>query len=220
MKKSDFSMKERVLEVIKGLKKAYPKATVELDFANVWELLVAVILSAQCTDVRVNKVTPILFKKLPNVKAFASCKIKELEQLIYSTGFYKNKAKNIKGAAEVVLRNFDGKVPDNMEDLLKLPGVARKTANVILSAGYGKNDGVVVDTHVIRLSGLLGLAGSKDVRAKNAVNIEKDLMKIVPQKDWALFSNLLIFHGRRICIARRPACGKCVVHKLCPSSRI
>lgn len=212
--------KERVIAAIKGLKKAYPDAKVELDFGSVWELLVAVILSAQCTDVRVNKVTPGLFKRFSSVHDFAKCKLPELEKLIYSTGFYKNKAKNIKGAAEMILQKFDGKVPDEMENLLKLPGVARKTANVILSGGYGRNEGVVVDTHVIRLSGLLKLSSAKDVKTKNAVQIEKDLMKIVPKKEWGLFSNLLIFHGRRVCIARRPQCEKCVINKVCPSSRV
>jgi endonuclease-3 len=211
---------EQALVVIAGLKKIYPRARVELDFGSVWELMVAVILSAQCTDVRVNKVTPDLFKKYPTVESFASADLRELEQKIYSTGFYKNKAKNIKSAAIKILADFGGKVPAKMSELLTLSGVARKTANVILSGGYGKNEGVVVDTHVIRLSGLLGLAKAKDVRTKNAVNIEKTLMELVPKKDWARFSNYLIWHGRRVCIARRPRCEECVLKKVCPSSRV
>jgi len=211
---------EQALAVLAGLKKIYPRARVELDFDNVWELLVAVILSAQCTDVRVNKVTPELFAKYPTVESFASANTRELEQKIYSTGFYKNKAKNIKSAAAKIVAEFGGKVPGTMPELLTLSGVARKTANVILSAGFGKNKGVVVDTHVIRLSGLLGLAKMKDVKVKNAVNIEKTLMAIVPKKDWARFSNFLIWHGRRVCIARRPRCEICVLNKICPSSRV
>lgn len=210
--------KKRVLGIIRELRKAYPDVRVELDFGNVWELLVAVILSAQCTDVRVNKVTPELFKKYPTVADFANCDLCELEQKIYSTGFFKNKAKNIKATAQKIMAVFGGKVPSTMEKLLTLPGVARKTANVVLSGGFGKNDGVVVDTHVIRLSGLLGLASRKAVKTKNAVQIEKELMEIVPRKDWGDFSNLLVWHGRRICIARKPQCEKCVIRKLCPSS--
>lgn len=212
--------KAQALAIVKGLGKVYPQAKVELDFHGVWELMVAVILSAQCTDVRVNKVTPDLFKKYPTIESFAGADLRELEQNIYSTGFYKNKARNIKSAAAKIIADFGEKVPSKMSELLTLPGVARKTANVILSAGFGKNEGVVVDTHVIRLSGLLGLAKAKDAKAKNAVNIEKTLMALVPKKNWAKFSNMLIWHGRRVCIARRPRCEMCVLNKICPSSRV
>jgi len=179
-----------------------------------------VILSAQCTDERVNKVSPPLFKRFAGVEDFAECDLGELEKLIYSTGFYKNKAKNIKGAARMIVNEFGGKVPCDMENLLKLPGVARKTANIILGVGYGKKEGVVVDTHVIRLSGLLGLVSEKLMKSKNAVKIEQELMKIVPKHDWGRISLLLIRHGRRICIARRPKCGECKLNKICPSSRV
>lgn len=207
-----------ILGIIKGLQKIYPDARVELDFSNVWELMVAVILSAQCTDVRVNKVTPELFKKYPTVLSFAQAKPAELEQKIYSTGFYRNKAKNIQGAARKIIADFGGKVPSTMEELLTLPGVARKTANVILTSGFGKDCGIVVDTHMIRICGLLGLVSPKAVRTKNAVQIEKELIKIVPKKYWGLFSHLIVWHGRRVCIARRPQCEKCVINHLCPSA--
>jgi endonuclease-3 len=209
-----------IRNVIKILKKEYPDAKIALKYDDVFQLLVVVILSAQCTDERVNKVSPPLFKRFRRVKDFAECDLGELEKLIYSTGFYKNKAKNIKGAAEMIVNEFGGRVPSTMNDLLRLPGVARKTANVILSGGYGKKEGVVVDTHVIRLSGLLGLVDEKLMKAKNAVKIERELMEIVPKHDWGKISLLLIRHGRRICIARRPKCVECKLNKICPSSRV
>lgn len=209
-----------IKEVIQLLKKQYPNATIALKFANDFQLLVAVILSAQCTDERVNKVTPILFKRFVSAEDFARCDILELEKLIYSTGFYKNKAKNIKGAAEKVVKDFGGKVPDNMRDLLTLPGVARKTANVILFEAFGRTEGIVVDTHVARLSGLLGLVPKTLSDAKNAVKIEERLMEIVPKKDWGNIAYLFIDHGRAICIARRPKCDICPLNKICPSSRV
>lgn len=202
------------------LKIKYPNATIALKFENDFQLLVAVILSAQCTDERVNKVTPILFKRFVNAEDFAKCDISELEKLIYSTGFYKNKAKNIKGAAEKVVKDFGGKVPDNMRDLLTLPGVARKTANVILFEAFGRTEGIVVDTHVARISGLLGLVPKKLSDAKNAVKIEERLMEIVPKKDWGNIAYLFIDHGRAICIARRPKCEICPLSKICPSARV
>ncbi len=206
-----------VTQLVRLLKKEHPDAKIALDFENTFQLLVAVILSAQCTDIRVNKVTPPLFKKYPTVQDFAEVKLADLEKMIYSTGFYRAKAKNIKGASEVIVSDFGGKVPDNMKDLLRLPGVARKTANVILDSGFGKNEGIVVDTHVCRISGKLGLVPMKLSKAKSAVRIEKDLMKIVPRKDWGLFSHLIVFHGRRVCVARRPKCKECTLKKLCPS---
>lgn len=205
-------------KVVDLLKKEYPDAKIALNFGDSFQLLVAVILSAQCTDERVNKVTPALFKRFPTVKDFSECDIEELEKLIYSTGFYKNKAKNIKGAAAKILAEFDGQIPDTMMDLLKLPGVARKTANVVLSAAYGKNEGIVVDTHVCRLSGRLGLAPKKLCDGKNAVKIELELIKKVSKKDWGIFPHLLIMHGRKICVARKPKCALCVLNRICPSA--
>lgn len=208
-----------VNQVIQILKKQYPGATIALNYGDTFQLLVAVILSAQCTDIRVNKVTPGLFKRFPLVEDFAGCDVRELEQLIYSTGFYKNKAKNIRAAAGKIVSEFGSKVPGRMEDLLLLPGVARKTANVVLSAGFGHNEGVVVDTHVARICGLLGLVPGRLSRAKNAIKIEQILMKILPRREWGGFSYLLINHGRKICIARRPKCEICVLNRICPSAR-
>jgi endonuclease III len=211
---------KNILPIISKLKKQYPDAGIELDFGDTFQLLAAVILSAQCTDVRVNKVTPALFKALPKIEDYVECKTEDLEKLIFSTGFYKNKTKSIKGAAERVLSDFGGKVPGTMNELLTLPGVARKTANVILNEAFGKSVGVVVDTHVIRISGLLGLVSKKFVAVKNAVKIEAELIKIVPKKDWRNISHLLIWHGRRICIARKPQCDVCPLNKICPSSTV
>jgi len=210
---------KKIDEIIRVLRKTYPDARIALNFGNNFELLVAVILSAQCTDVRVNLVTPDLFRRFSNVRDYAVCSAEELEQLIYSTGFYRNKAKNIMGAAKMIVDEFDGEVPSEMDALLKLPGVARKTANVVLSAGFGKNEGVTVDTHVIRISGLLKLVPAKYVKVKNAVKIEQELMKMVPRKDWGIISHLLIFHGRKTCIARKPRCGECPLKKLCLSAK-
>jgi len=212
--------KHYIEQIFELLKREYPDAGIELDFADNWQLLVAVILSAQCTDKRVNIVTPPLFRRYPTVQDFAECEISELEKLIYSTGFYKNKAKNIKAAAELVVREFGGEVPGTMEELLRLPGVARKTANVVLNEGFGKSEGIVVDTHVIRLSRLLHLIPQKVAKSKNAVAIEKALMKVIPPDEWPKLSHLLIWHGRRICIARRPKCEICPLNKLCPSSLV
>jgi endonuclease-3 len=208
------------MKIIEILKKQYPDSKIALNYGNLFQLVVAVILSAQCTDVRVNKVTPALFKRFPDAKDFAKCDVTELEKLIYSTGFYKNKAKNIKGAAQKVVKEFGGKVPGTMEELLSLPGVARKTANVVLSSGFGRNEGIVVDTHVARICGLLGLVPKKMSEAKNAVKIEKILMELVPKKDWGIFSFLMIDHGRAICIARKPKCEICPLNKICPSSMV
>jgi len=202
-----------IKEIIKILKKGYPDAKIALRFKNTWQLLVATILSAQCTDVRVNKVTPVLFKKYKTISDFAEAGLKEFEKDIHSTGFYKNKAKGIISSAKKILNEFNGKVPDTIEELTSLPGVGRKTANVILSSGFGIVVGIVVDTHVIRLSDRLGLTENKDPE-----KIEKDLMKIIPQEDWRVFSHLLILHGRKICVARRPLCAECRINKLCPSA--
>ncbi|MFH1533366.1 MAG: endonuclease III [Nitrospirota bacterium] len=211
---------KNILPIIKKLKKQYPDAGIELKFKNTFQLLVVVILSAQCTDARVNLVSPGLFKKFPDVRDFAECKLVDLEKAVFSTGFYRNKAKNIKAAAQKILSDFGGKVPGAMDELLKLPGVARKTANVILNEGFGKSEGIVVDTHVIRISGLLGLVSKKLSASKNAVKIEAELMKIVPKKDWHIISHLITWHGRRICIARRPKCEICPLNQICPSSTV
>ena len=210
-------VKERVPEILRLLRGEFPDATIALNYKGVWQLLVAVVLSAQCTDERVNKVTPALFERFPKVKDFAACDIEELEKLIYSTGFYRAKAKNLKKAAVRVLEEFGGVVPDNMEDLLTLGGVARKTANVIMNAGYHKSVGVVVDTHVCRISGLLGWVPMKMSKAKNAVKIENRLMKILDKSDWGDISYLMILHGRKTCIARKPRCSECKLNELCPS---
>jgi len=209
---------KNVLEGIRILKKTHPDAKIALTFKGNWQLLVVVVLSAQCTDVRVNIVSPPLFKRFPDVKGFAECEIGELEKLIYSTGFYRNKAKNIKATAERVVADFGGKVPDTMEELLTLPGVARKTANVILNNGFGKSVGIVVDTHVLRVSGRLGWVEEKLWKKKNAVKVEQELMKVVPKKDWGQISQLLIWHGRKICKAPKPLCCDCPLNKICPSN--
>lgn len=189
----------------------YPEAICELDHRNGYELLAATILSAQCTDERVNKVTPGLFRKYREARAFAESPPGELEADIRSTGFFNNKAKSIRGACRVILEKHGGRVPETMEDLLELPGVARKTANVVLGNGFGKNEGVVVDTHVTRLSRRMGMT-----RQKTPEKIEVALMKLVPREDWALFSHLLIHHGRGPCDARKPECAGCCVEKWCP----
>ncbi len=202
-----------IKEIVKILKKEYPDANIALRFKNTWQLLVATILSAQCTDVRVNKGTPVLFKKYKTVSDFAKASLKEFEKDIHSTGFYKNKAKGIIGSAKKILNEFNGNVPDTMEGLISLPGIGRKTSNVILSSGFGIVVGIVVDTHVIRLSGRLGLTENK-----GPDKIEEDLMKLVPRKDWGIVSHLLILHGRKVCKARRPLCSDCAINKLCPSA--
>ena len=210
----------KVEKIIYELEKEFPSPTIELNYGNIFQLLVAVILSAQCTDERVNKVTPALFKRYPQVKDFAEANLEELEKLIYSTGFYKNKAKNIKATANMICNEFNSSVPSNMQDLLKLPGVARKTANVILSAGFDINEGIVVDTHVCRIAGLLGWVDMKASKKKDAIKIEKKLIKIIPKKYWGVISYLLILHGRKTCIARRPKCNECKLNKLCPSAKL
>lgn len=204
-------MEEKVKEIIKILKKEYPDAKVALNFNTPFEILVATILSAQCTDERVNKVTEKLFKKYKTVKDYAEADLKEFEQEIKSTGFYHNKAKNIINCAKIILENYNGEVPKSMEDLLKLPGVARKTANIVLGNAYKIVEGIAVDTHVRRLSYRLGLTQNLDPE-----KIEKDLMKIVPRKDWFIISYLLIEHGRKICDSRKPKCNECVLEKMCP----
>jgi endonuclease-3 len=204
---------ERIDAIIQLLHEAYPDATCALHHNNAFELLVATILSAQCTDERVNKVTPTLFAKYPTPLAFAEADRTELEEAARSTGFYRNKAKNIQEAAQRLVQVYGGEVPASMEQLLTLAGVARKTANVVLGTAYGIAVGVVVDTHVRRLSNRLGLTQQDD-----AEKIERDLMALVPDAEWINFSHMLILHGRQVCDARKPNCAGCVLRQLCPSA--
>jgi endonuclease III len=204
--------RQRALEVLVRLKRLYPDATCSLNYETPVQLLVATILSAQCTDERVNKVTPALFARFPDADAMAAADPDEIVELVRSTGFYRNKAKNIQGACRKIMTEFGGKVPQRMEELLTLPGVARKTANVVLAHAFGINAGVTVDTHVKRLSGRLGFTKHTD-----PVKIERDLMKLIPQLDWENWSIRLIYHGRAVCTARNPACDRCLLADLCPS---
>lgn len=195
------------------LEQTYPTAQCELIFKTPWQLLLATILSAQCTDVRVNIVTKILFQKYPLVEDILELDIEELKELIRSAGFYNQKARYIKAAAAKVVYDFKGMVPNSMAELITIPGVARKTANVVLGVGFGINEGVAVDTHVIRLSQLLGLSKYND-----PVKIEKDLMKLFKRKDWEKLSTMLVLHGRRVCKARKPDCAGCPLNKICPAA--
>lgn len=202
-------------QIFKLLQNEYPNAEPMLHFKNPLELMVATILSAQCTDKQVNKVTQVLFKKYLNVEDFANASLAELGKDIYTTGFYHQKAKHIIGSAQLILTEFDGKVPDTMEDLLKLPGVGRKTANIVLARGFGILEGIAVDTHVTRLSQKLGFTQNSDPK-----KIEIDLMTLAEKQDLENLSMTLILHGRNVCIARRPKCGECIVNELCPSSEV
>ena len=201
--------------LLAALKERYPDAKCALNYRNAFELLCATILSAQCTDARVNLVTPTLFSRYPTPLDLARAKPEDVEEIIKSTGFFRNKTKSLIGMAQGLVADFGGQVPRTMEELRKLPGVGRKTANVILGNAYGINEGVTVDTHVTRLSGLLGLSKNADPE-----RIEQELMRQFPQEDWGLLSHLLIFHGRQICIARRPRCGDCMLATICPSATI
>jgi endonuclease-3 len=206
--------RERVKQLIRTWPKIYPNAHCELNFRNPLELLVATILSAQCTDKRVNMVTPELFKKYRTAKDYANAPQAELENAIRSTGFYRNKTKSIRAAMRAIAEEHGGKVPNAMEKLRALPGVGRKTANVVLGNAFGKNEGIVVDTHVARLSHRLGLTKQKDPE-----KIERDLMKLIPREYWTDWSHWLIWHGRRRCFARKPDCSQCEVFQLCPSGK-
>jgi endonuclease-3 len=207
--------RERALQLAKRFRQIYPDAHCELDFKNPLQLLIATILSAQCTDKRVNLVTPILFKKYRTGAAYANADPAKFETEIRSTGFFRSKTKSILTACAAIVRDHGGKVPDTMEALTALPGVGRKTANVVLGNSFGKNEGIVVDTHVMRLSQRLRLTKNTD-----AEKIERDLTRIVPRADWTLWSHWLIWHGRRRCFARKPDCANCEVFGLCPSGRI
>ena len=203
---------KRVAAILAKLDEAYPTATCELKHENAFQLLISTILSAQCTDVRVNQVTETLYKKYPNAEAFAHANPGELEQEIRPTGFFRNKTKSIMGASKGIIDNFGGQVPRSMEEILTLPGVARKTANVVLGTAYGIASGVVVDTHVLRLSRRLDLTKHEDPK-----KIEQDLMRVIPEEKWITFSHQLIWHGRRVCVARKPRCIDCNLESLCYS---
>jgi len=201
---------ERVSEILRRLDLLYPEVTCALTHSSAWELLVATILSAQSTDANVNRVTPELFRKYPTVEAFAALTPEQLEPDVRSTGFFRNKSKSVVGAAKKIVADFGGQVPDDMDKLLTLPGVARKTANVVLGSWFKKAEGVVVDTHVHRISRRLELTTQNDPQ-----KIERDLMKIIPREKWILFSHQIIWHGRKLCIARKPKCADCALENLC-----
>jgi len=209
------NIKEKTLEVIRRLKKEYPELKTVLNFKNPFELLVATILSAQTTDTLVNRVTENLFKKYKSVKDYADASLEIFQKDLSSINFYKTKAKNIQGSAKMVVERFNSKVPKQMEELTSLPGVARKTANIILSNAYGINEGIAVDTHVRRLAYRLGLTKNED-----PVKIEKDLMLLTPKQEWGNLSHLLIFHGRKVCQAKKPKHQECILYDICPSRNI
>jgi len=212
-KETTEELKKRTREIIRKLKRAYPGAKCSLNHSNAFELLIATILSAQCTDDRVNIVTADLFRKYRKPEDYLTVSPRELEKDIQSTGFFRNKTKSIQGTAKMLTETYGGEVPKTMDELLELPGVARKTANVVLGNAFDIKAGVVVDTHVTRLSHRLNLT-----QEKTAEKIEQDLIPIVPKKDWVIFPHLIIYHGRKICKARNPQCAECVVEKTCPSS--
>ena len=211
MRESIKNKKIRISKIIKILKKEYPDSKCSLDFKNPFQLIVSTILSAQCTDERVNRVTSKIYNKYKTPIDFSKLSLSEIKKMVYSTGFYNNKAKSIYGLTHQVLDKHNGKIPDNMDDLVMLPGVGRKTANVVLGTGF-KIPGIVVDTHVTRLSNLLKL-----VKTKNAVIIERQLEKIIKIEDWIIFTHLIIGHGRKICVANRPKCSDCKISEYCPS---
>jgi endonuclease-3 len=202
----------RITAILKGLDEAYPNAECALHHKSPWELLVATILSAQCTDVRVNMVTPELFRRFPTPDTMRKAKLPELEELIKTTGFFRNKAKSIKGAAEKIVKDFGGRVPETLAELITVPGAARKTANVVLGVCFGKAEGVVVDTHVFRISHRLDLA-----KGDTPQKVEQELMQVIPKDHWIRFSHQVIHHGRQVCDARKPKCDKCNLETLCHS---
>jgi endonuclease III len=215
MPRKPSAKQQRTLEILSRLTQLYPDATCSLDYETPVQLLVATILSAQCTDERVNRVTPALFERFPDAEAIAAAPLETLEQLVHSTGFYRNKARNIQAACHKIMTEFEGEVPNTMAQLLTLPGVARKTSNVVLAHAYGINAGVTVDTHVKRLSYRLGITKEID-----PVKVEQDLMKLLPQSDWENWSIRLIYHGRAVCMARKPECDRCELADLCTSAGI
>ena len=203
---------ERIAAILKGLDEAYPNAVCALTHKSPWELLVATILSAQCTDVRVNMVTPVLFKRFPTPAAMSKATLPELEEIIRTTGFFRNKAKSIQGAARTIVEQFGGKVPETLAELITVPGAARKTANVVLGVSFGKAEGVVVDTHVFRIAHRLSLA-----KGDTAPLVEQELMRVIPQAKWIDFSHQIIHHGRQVCMARNPKCNVCNLEPFCRS---
>jgi endonuclease-3 len=215
LRESKGARRERANEIFDLLLEEYPDARCALEHRNAYELLVATILSAQCTDARVNRVTPSFFQRFPDAKSLSEARQEEVEQIIHSTGFFRNKAKSLIGMGIEVVEHHGGEIPRTMKELVRLPGVGRKTANVVLGNAYGIADGVVVDTHVGRLSRLLRLT-----REKSPEKVERDLMELFPQERWTLLSHLFIFHGRAVCVARSPRCEGCVLSHLCPSSRV
>ena len=214
-RKSAAELRGHTAEVIRRLKKEYPDAHCELDFQEPFHLLVATILSAQCTDKRVNMVTPKLFATYPTPKKIAEAPPEDIEAIIKSTGFFRAKTRSLQGMSAALVEQHGGKVPDTMDELTALRGVGRKTANVVLGNAFGKAEGIVVDTHVGRVSVRLALTNETD-----PVKVEEKLMALVPRRDWTIFSHLLIFHGRRVCVARLPRCGVCVLNDICPSRRV
>ena len=209
------NIQEKVKEIIRRLKREYPELKTALKFNNPFELLVATVLSAQATDIHVNKVTENLFNKYKTIRDYANVSLETLQKDVSSINFYRTKAKNIQESAKIIIKNFNSKVPGTMEELITLPGVARKTANIILSSAYGINEGIAVDTHVKRLANRLGLTKNED-----PVKIEKDLMELTPKSEWGNLSHLLIFHGRKICQAKKPNHKECVLYDICPSRNI
>lgn len=209
--------KLRARRITRALRKLYPDAICALSHVDAFQLLVATILSAQSTDETVNKVTPVLFERFPDPAAMAAAPREEIEEIVHATGFFRQKARSIQESARRIAEEFAGRVPDNMEELLTLPGVARKTANVVLGTAFGKNEGVVVDTHIGRLAGRLALTWTAK-NSKDAVKIERDLMAVLPRKDWTFAGHALIWHGRRVCTARKPRCADCTLAKCCPSA--
>jgi endonuclease-3 len=206
---------ERMHLILEALQKEYPNAECALHYSTPFQLLIATILSAQCTDARVNMVTPILFKEYPDADSMRNADIDHLEEIIHSTGFYKAKAKNILACSKMIMETYNGELPLDIDSLILLPGVGRKTANVLLGNAFGINAGITVDTHVTRIMNAL-----KFVKTNDAVKIEQELIPLIPQNDWAVFTHRIIEHGRAICIARRPKCNECVISELCPSSSV
>lgn len=209
--------KKRTKKILTGLHKFYPDATCALEHVDAFQLLIATILSAQSTDVTVNKVTPVLFAEYPTPLALAKARPADVEKIIHQTGFFRQKTRSVIGASQAIVERFGGRVPDDLESLITLPGVARKTANVVLGTAFGKNEGVVVDTHIGRLATRLGLTWTSK-NPKDAVRIEQDLMQIVPRDEWTFFGHSLIWHGRKVCIARKPRCAECLLANQCPSA--
>jgi endonuclease III len=214
-RESKANLKKRSAEILEILRGTYPDAKCSLNFRSPLQLLIATILSAQTTDVQVNIVTKDLFRKYRTPRDYANASQEQLQEDIHSIGFFRNKSKSLRGTGAKIVEDFDGKVPDTMDELLTLPGVARKTANVVLGNAFGKNEGIVVDTHVSRLAPRLGLSRHKKTMPHK---IEQDLMELIPRDDWCLFSHLLVFHGRAVCSARKPNCGECPLKDLCPSA--